>query len=90
VDKITLHVMGGRGGNGCVSFDRGANRRTGPPDGGDGGRGGDIIIKAVDMDPNLSNLKHHHTAQAGHSGASNKRYLLFFPPFILSLLHANR
>ena len=41
---------GGRGGDGCVSFNRGRYRRSGPADGGDGGRGGDVIVS---VNPNL-------------------------------------
>ena len=36
----------GRGGGGCKSFSRGKIRRSGPADGGDGGRGGDVIVIA--------------------------------------------
>jgi GTP-binding protein len=46
VDQVTIHVKAGDGGNGCVSFRREAYVPRGGPDGGDGGRGGDILIQA--------------------------------------------
>ena len=41
---FTKILTGGRGGDGCVSFSRGPNRRRGPARGGDGGHGGDVIV----------------------------------------------
>ena len=46
VDECTVHVRGGRGGNGVVSFRREAHVPRGGPDGGDGGRGGDVVLVA--------------------------------------------
>jgi GTPase len=46
VDECTVHVRGGRGGNGSVSFRREAHVPRGGPDGGDGGRGGDVVLVA--------------------------------------------
>ena len=53
VDKATITVKAGKGGNGCVSFHREKYISAGGPDGGDGGRGGDITIK---VDTNMSTL----------------------------------
>ena len=53
VDKVTITVRAGDGGNGAVAFHREKYVASGGPDGGDGGRGGDIIVKA---DPSLSTL----------------------------------
>ena len=53
VDKATITVKAGRGGNGAVSFHREKYVSAGGPDGGDGGRGGDIIVKT---DTNMSTL----------------------------------
>ena len=53
VDECNLHVKGGDGGAGCVSFRREAHVPRGGPDGGDGGKGGDVWLVA---DTNVSSL----------------------------------
>jgi GTPase len=47
VDKVKVKFAAGSGGNGCVSFFRDRNILVGAPDGGDGGRGGDIYLKST-------------------------------------------
>ncbi len=75
VDECTIHVRGGDGGNGAVSFRREAHVPRGGPDGGDGGRGGDVVLTA---DPSVSSLldlhrSPHRRAQRGrHGEGSNK------------------
>ena len=53
IDKVKIKVKAGNGGNGAVSFHREKYVAAGGPDGGDGGRGGDIVFQA---DTNLSTL----------------------------------
>lgn len=55
VDQLSISCFGGAGGPGCCSFRREAHVPRGGPDGGDGGRGGHVIIEA---DENVSSLVH--------------------------------
>ena len=71
VDKAVVSVSAGRGGNGAVSFHREKYVTAGGPDGGDGGRGGDILIKT---DTNMSTLmdfryKRKYKADNGENGS---------------------
>jgi len=54
-DEVTIRVQAGHGGPGAVSFRRERFSRIGPPDGGDGGKGGDVFLLS---DSNLTNLNH--------------------------------
>ncbi len=70
VDTCTIYVRSGRGGHGCVSFRREKYIPKGGPDGGDGGKGGDVVLVA---DPHLDTLlkaSHmpHKRAASGESG----------------------
>lgn len=47
IDRVNIRIKGGNGGNGCVSFYRAMYVVNGGPDGGDGGRGGDVIFEAT-------------------------------------------
>jgi GTP-binding protein len=76
VDRVTIEVQGGRGGNGCVSFRREKYVPHGGPDGGDGGEGGSVIIVAKNGVNNLSSLSHQRFWRAGsgsHGSGANKQ-----------------
>ena len=68
VDRVTLHVAAGKGGDGCVSVHREKFKPLGGPDGGNGGRGGDIILV---VDPNVTTLLDFH--HSPHRRATNGR-----------------
>ncbi len=75
-DFAHINVQGGNGGAGCMSFRREAYVPKGGPDGGDGGRGGDVILEA---DPQLSSLidyryKHHFKAERGTHGQGARKH----------------
>ena len=53
-DRARIEVRAGAGGNGCLSFRREAHVPKGGPDGGDGGRGGDVLLRC---DDNLRDLQ---------------------------------
>ncbi|EHY53520.1 GTPase of the mitochondrial inner membrane that associates with the large ribosomal subunit [Exophiala dermatitidis] len=65
VDKCTLTIHAGSGGNGCVSFLRDAHISDGPPNGGDGGSGGNIWIQAVADQTSLHKLARRGIVKAG-------------------------
>ena len=74
VDQAKITVKAGNGGNGCVSFHREKYVNAGGPDGGDGGKGGDIVFVA---DDNLSTLvdfryKRKFAAPNGQNGSGNR------------------
>jgi GTP-binding protein len=76
VDRVTIEVQGGRGGNGCVSFRREKYVPHGGPDGGDGGTGGSVVIVAKNGVNNLASLAHHRfwRANGGSPGSgANKQ-----------------
>lgn len=74
VDIANIHLKAGNGGNGAVSFHREKYVAAGGPDGGDGGRGGDIIFQ---VDDNLSTLadfryKRKYCAENGENGKAGR------------------
>jgi GTPase len=75
-DRAQIHVEGGRGGNGCLSFRREPRIPRGGPDGGNGGRGGGVVLVADDQVVDLSHFRHavHHRAQAGGHGEGRARH----------------
>jgi GTP-binding protein len=76
VDEATILVRSGKGGNGCASLHREANVPKGGPDGGDGGRGGDVIFRGTDRLMSLYDfrLHRHYYAKNGQSGMGRDRY----------------
>ncbi|CAI0388318.1 unnamed protein product [Linum tenue] len=69
-DRMNLHVKGGDGGGGCCSFHRSRVVRRGRADGGNGGRGGDVILECSPAVWDFSGLQHHVNAARGGHGAS--------------------
>ncbi|MBQ6847641.1 MAG: GTPase ObgE [Clostridia bacterium] len=74
VDIAKIHLKAGKGGDGAVSFHREKYVAAGGPDGGDGGKGGDIVFVA---DSNLSTLadfryKRKYSAEAGQNGGASR------------------
>jgi GTP-binding protein len=69
VDRVEIRVRAGDGGDGCMSFRREAHVPRGGPDGGDGGKGGDVIIRADENQGSLGNIVGHHFWNARRGGA---------------------
>lgn len=72
-DHVKIHVQSGKGGNGAVSFRREKYVPDGGPDGGDGGRGGDVILKASSRKTSLIDFRFKHHFAAGHGENGKKR-----------------
>ncbi|MFH0739165.1 MAG: Obg family GTPase CgtA [Candidatus Omnitrophota bacterium] len=76
IDSVKILVRGGSGGKGCLSLHRDRYNRKGIPDGGDGGKGADIIIRA---NRNLHSLldftynRHFYGPHGGHASSNNKK-----------------
>lgn len=75
VDRVKIEIRAGKGGNGAVSFRREKFIAKGGPDGGDGGKGGDIIIEADEKVGTLIELYNHprQRAQNGESGRGGNK-----------------
>jgi GTP-binding protein len=75
VDQVKILVRGGSGGDGCVSFRREAHVPRGGPDGGVGGKGGDVVLVAVSHQNTLLPLRYqaeHRADRGGHGGPGNR------------------
>ncbi|TDD45131.1 GTPase ObgE [Nonomuraea terrae] len=75
VDQVVLHIKAGDGGNGCASIHREKFKPLGGPDGGNGGRGGDVILE---VDPSTATLldyhrRPHRKAENGKQGQGSHR-----------------
>lgn len=76
VDNITIYVKAGDGGNGCVSFHREKFVSKGGPDGGDGGRGGNIVFKVDEGTNTLLAFRYRRKfiAENGENGKAGKMH----------------
>lgn len=87
VDKVKIRIKAGDGGNGAVAFHREKYVAAGGPDGGDGGKGGDIFFVA---DTNLSTLmdfkyKKRYTAPNGANGSGSRCMGKSAPPLMIKV-----
>ena len=89
LDQARVYIQSGAGGNGCVSFRREKYVEFGGPDGGDGGRGGDVSAECVENLNTLIDFRYqqHYKAERGgdgmgknRSGAGGKDKILQVPP----------
>ncbi|MEO1958252.1 MAG: GTPase ObgE [Nautiliaceae bacterium] len=76
IDKIKLKVKSGKGGAGCISFRREKFIPKGGPDGGDGGKGGDVIVECDNNTHTLSHFKGKKLLKAknGRPGEGKKKH----------------
>jgi GTP-binding protein len=88
-DRARIEVQAGAGGNGCLSFRREAHVPKGGPDGGDGGRGGDVVLRCDDNLRDLQSFRrkaHFRAQRGGHGqgaqrhGADGDRLVIAVPP----------
>ena len=88
-DRARIFVQAGAGGDGCLSFRREAHVPHGGPDGGDGGRGGDVILLCDDSKRDLQSFKrsaHYKAPRGGHGqgaqrhGADGEDLVVHVPP----------
>ncbi len=73
VDRVKIHVKGGNGGNGMVSFFRAKYITHGGPDGGDGGRGGDVIFVGDESMGTLMDFRYKRMFKASNGQDGGKR-----------------
>jgi GTP-binding protein len=88
IDKVKIFIKAGDGGKGCVSFRREKYVPKGGPDGGDGGKGGDVILRASDRLDTLLDLRYSqrwiakngtHGKGKNKSGANAKDLIIKIP-----------
>lgn len=75
IDEVKITIASGRGGPGCVSYRRESLMPRGGPDGGDGGKGGDVIIRTSKHINSLVDLRQNkrYAAQNGQMGSGRQR-----------------
>lgn len=76
VDQVKIYIKAGDGGDGMATFRREKYVPRGGPAGGDGGRGGNVILRADENISTLLDLRYrkHHRAENGENGGPNKRF----------------
>lgn len=87
IDIVKLRVKSGSGGNGCVSFRKEKFIPRGGPDGGDGGRGGDVIIRVQPQMRTLLDLRYRreYAAKNGRPGEGARKTGKGAPPVIINV-----
>lgn len=71
IDKATITIKSGNGGNGAQAFQRRKGKTFGPPTGGDGGKGGDVYFVASSHMATLADFRHRKQFMAHDGGAGN-------------------
>jgi len=98
-DRARIHVQAGGGGDGCLSFRREAHVPRGGPNGGDGGRGGDVVLVCDDSLRDLESFRrksHFKARRAGHGegslrhGKDGEDLEIRVPPGTEALVEADR
>jgi len=86
-DRARIEVRAGAGGNGCLSFRREAHVPKGGPDGGDGGRGGDVVLRCDDNLRDLQSFRRraHFRAERGGHGQGAQRHGADGEPLVISV-----
>jgi GTP-binding protein len=86
-DRASLEVRAGTGGNGSLSFRREAHVPKGGPDGGDGGRGGDVVLRCDDSVRDLQSFRRrvHFRAEHGGHGSGSQRHGADGEPLIIAV-----
>ena len=74
LDHVIIEVKAGDGGNGCISFHREKYVANGGPDGGDGGRGGNVVFEIDKGKNTLLDYRYHRkfAAENGENGKASK------------------
>jgi len=87
IDRVEFRVRSGNGGNGCVSFRREKFVPRGGPDGGDGGRGGDVVIRVQPQMRTLLDLRYRkvYAAKNGRQGEGARKTGKSTPPVIIKV-----